>query len=234
MTRALLTFDIAPQPDESTCGPTCLHAVYRYYGDDIPLPQVVAEVQTLEQGGTLAVLMACHALARGYRATIYSYKLQVFDPTWFVPGGPPVAERLRAQLEHKKGARLRAATRGYLEFLERGGQLKMEDLSAALLRRYLRKDAPVITGLSATWLYRSAREFGPAADYDDVRGEPAGHFVVLHGYDAEERTVAVADPLASNPWTGRRLYTAGMDRVISAILLGVLTDDANLLVVTPA
>ena len=39
-----LSLDILPQPDELTCGPTCLHAVYRYYGDDISLDQVIAEV----------------------------------------------------------------------------------------------------------------------------------------------------------------------------------------------
>ncbi len=233
MSRAVLPFEIAPQPDETTCGPTCLHAIYRYYGDDIPLDQVVREVPTLEQGGTLAVLLACHALARGYRAAIHTYKLQIFDPTWFRPGGTDIAARLKAQLEHKKGSRLRAATKGYVEFLERGGELHMEDLSSALLRRYLKKDVPVVTGLSSTWLYGCAREFGPQGDEDDVRGEPVGHFVVLHGYDADERTVDVADPLASNPWTGTLKYKAGMDRLVCAILLGVLTYDANLLVIQP-
>jgi hypothetical protein len=179
------------------------------------------------------VLLGCHALARGYRATIHPYKLQIFDPTWFGPGATDIAAKLRAQLEHKKGSRLKAATRGYLEFLERGGELAMEDLSAALLRRYLKKDVPVITGLSATWLYGAAREFGPEGDDDDVRGEPVGHFVVLHGYDAEERTVHVADPLATNPWTRSLKYTAGMDRLVTSILLGVLTYDANLLVIHP-
>ncbi len=28
--RLLLT--MLPQPDETTCGPTCLHAIYRYWG----------------------------------------------------------------------------------------------------------------------------------------------------------------------------------------------------------
>ena len=32
---------------------------------------------------TLAVLLGCHALRRGYEATIYTFNLQVFDPTWF-------------------------------------------------------------------------------------------------------------------------------------------------------
>ena len=31
-----------PQPDETTCGPTCLHAVYAYWGDKEPLDTVVA------------------------------------------------------------------------------------------------------------------------------------------------------------------------------------------------
>ena len=39
--EAKLQFDILPQPDDCTCGPTCLHAVYRYFGDEIPLTQVV-------------------------------------------------------------------------------------------------------------------------------------------------------------------------------------------------
>src|SRR5437762_675447 len=32
-----LPVETLPQPDETTCGPTCLHAVYRYWGDREPL-----------------------------------------------------------------------------------------------------------------------------------------------------------------------------------------------------
>ena len=35
--RKRLVLDMPGQPDDSTCGPTCLHAVYRYHGDDVPL-----------------------------------------------------------------------------------------------------------------------------------------------------------------------------------------------------
>ena len=34
--EAKLHLDILPQPDDSTCGPTYLHAVYRYWGDVLP------------------------------------------------------------------------------------------------------------------------------------------------------------------------------------------------------
>lgn len=228
-----LKLDILPQPDGTTCGPTCLHAVYRFYGDDIPLEQVIAEVPSLEGGGTLAVLLASHALRRGYRATIYSYNLQVFDPTWFTPGVHDLHTRLAAQMQNKDVPKLHVATRAYLDFLERGGRLRFEDLTAGLIRQYLDRSKPILTGLSATYLYRSAREFGPHAEYDDIRGEASGHFVVLSGYDQREKTVLVADPLLPNPVSDSHQYFINIDRVICAILLGIITYDANLLIIEP-
>lgn len=228
-----LQFEILPQPDGATCGPTCLHAVYRYYGDDLPLCRVIEETGKLKQGGTLAVLLGCHALRRGYRATIYTYNLQVFDPTWFVPGPTQLPAKLAAQMAAKDSPKLRAATPAYLEFLERGGQLRMVDLTASLIRKYLKRQVPILTGISATYLYQDPREYGPKCEEDDVRGHPAGHFVVLCGYDSQTRGVLVADPLVPNPVAARQQYVVNVDRVICAILLGILTYDANLLIIEP-
>ncbi len=231
--KALLPFDMAPQPDEVTCGPTCLQAIYSYYNDPISLGQTIAEVPMLAEGGTLAVMLACHALQRGYTATIYTYKLQLFDPTWIELKAEQLVDKLRAQALFKSDPKLQVATEAYLQFLQLGGELQSRDLNGALIRRFLKQGRPIIAGLSATFLYRSAREFGPNCDYDDIRGEPSGHFVVLHGYDRGARTVHVADPLKSNPLTGTNNYTTSIDRVINAILLGVLTYDANLLILHP-
>lgn len=228
-----LKLDILPQPDNMTCGPTCLHALYRYYGDDLLLEDVIEQVPSLEGGGTLAVLLACHALRRGYDATIYTYNLKVFDPTWFRPGAPPLAGRLRAQLVAKESPRLHTATRAFLEFLRLGGTVRMEDLTSELIRRYLNRGIPILTGLSATYLYRDMRESLPGGEPDDIRGLPSGHFVLLCGYDRELRTVLLADPLMPNPLATEHLYELTIDRVINAILLGILTYDDNLLVIRP-
>lgn len=226
-----LTLDIQPQPDDSTCGPTCLHAVYRYYGDRTSLAQVIAEVGSLEGGGTLEVLLACHALRRGYRATIYTYNLQIFDPSWF--GSPLVdlEDKLRRQLAAKKDPKLTIATRAYLEFLRLGGIIRFQDLTGSLLRKYLKQGKPILCGLSATYLYRCAREHGPLADYNDIKGIPSGHFVVLCGYDRQQRTVLVADPLRQNPTGAGQYYEVTMERLVGAILLGILTYDGNLLII---
>lgn len=229
-----LHLEMMPQPDETTCGPTCLHAVYRYFGDEVSLGEVIRDAPRLTGGGTLAVFLACHALRRGYRARIYTYNLSVFDPTWFAPGARvDLAERLRAQQAAKALPKLREATRGYLEFLERGGELRFEDLTAGLIRRYLNRSIPILTGLSSTYLYRSPREYGPNDDDDDIRGEPAGHFVVLCGYDRGSRQVLVADPLLPNPVSDSHTYPVDIARVLASILLGIVTYDANLLVVQP-
>jgi len=228
-----LPIAILPQPDDTTCGPTCLHAVYNYYGDTMPLADVIAGTQMLDAGGTLAAFLACAALRRGYQATIYTYNLQMFDPSWFITTDVNIAERLRRQAAAKHDRKLHHATSGYLEFLGLGGKLRFTDLNTRLLRSIIRRRLPILTGLSSTYLYRTAREFGLNDEPDDIRGLPAGHFVVLSGYHRQDRTVFIADPLSPNPVAPTQFYPVNIDRVICAILLGVLTYDANLLVIHP-
>lgn len=114
-----------------------------------------------------------------------------------------------------------------------GGELLFEELNRTLIRTHLKKLTPVIAGLSATYLYRSMREYGPESIDDDLRGEPSGHFVVLSGYDREARSIEVADPYHLNPVATNRYYSVHIDRVIGAILLGILTHDANFLIISP-
>jgi len=220
------------QPDDTTCGPACLHSVYEYYGDSISLQQVITEVKSLRGGGTLAVLLGNHALKRGYRATIYTYNLHVFDPTWFAKG-INLPEKLKAQAAVKKDEKLAFATQGYLDFLESGGKLLFEDLTIGLIRSYLKKSTPILTGLSSTYLYRSVREFPDTDKDDDIAGIPTGHFVVLCGYDKEKREVLVADPYKMNPVSNDHYYMVSIARLLGAVLLGILTHDANLLIIEP-
>ncbi|MCA9184088.1 MAG: hypothetical protein R3E01_28645 [Pirellulaceae bacterium] len=253
-----LELQIQLQPDETTCGPTCLHAVYQYFEDPIPLQQVIDETPTVEGGGTLAVMLASHALRRGYRATIYTYNLAVFDPTWFpnpipvggthsdeedVIGAPTshpntavsdLRDRLATQIEIKKSEKLRRACRAYITFLELGGRIVMQDLNATLIRKHLKKSLPILTGLSSTYMYRCTRILPVTGVPSDVAGVAEGHFVVLCGYDKSRKTVRVADPYLPNIAGHEHYYELGLDRLICSILLGVLTYDANLLIIEPA
>ena len=228
-----LSLAVRPQPDEVSCGPTCLHAIYEYLGDPLPLSGVLDEVRMLPGGGTLEVFLANHALARGYRARLYIYNLHLFDPTWCDLDVADVAERLRRQASAKDDAKLRLATEGYLEFLELGGRLCFQDLTPALLRRPLNRGLPVLAGLSATYLYGAMRERPDTCADDDVAGEPSGHFVVLAGYDRARREVRVADPDRANPYAADGVYSVDIRRLVGAVFLGIATYDASLLVIEP-
>ena len=230
-----LQFAIANQPDDVTCGPTCLQAVYEYFGDDVPLEEIIRDVTTFDEGGTLAVMLGCHALRRGYNAVIYTFNLQVFDPTWFHDSESRVdlSERIAAQMAVKDDPKLRTASAHYLEYLSLGGIMRMEDLTTGLIRKYLKRDIPVLAGLSSTYLYQESRETAADGKSDDLRGEPAGHFVVMCGYDQVERNVLIADPYLANPISGTSHYSVDLDRAMCSILLGIVTYDANLLIIRP-
>ena len=224
-------FRMTAQPDDTTCGPACLHAVYRYYGDEVSIDDVIHEAEALPDGGTLAVHLGRHALGRGYDATIYTCDLQTFDPTWFQPGAPALRDSLLAQARHKVDPKLQTTSRAYVDYLERGGRIHMDDITPTLLNQHLSAGTPLIVGLSATWLYRSARERPHDNRSDAIAGEPAGHFVVVVDLDLHRQRARVADP-----WPGHEtghLYEVSIHRLIAAILLGIVTYDAKVLIVTP-
>jgi hypothetical protein len=143
-----------------------------------------------------------------------------------------LASRLARQMAVKNQRKLKIASKAYLEFIELGGQIRFTELSPKLVRRHLTGSVPMIAGLSSTYLYQSMREYGPQGEYDDIRGVPGGHFVVLCGYDTTTREVRVADPYLTNPTGKGRYYDVGINRLIGSILLGILTYDANVLVVS--
>jgi hypothetical protein len=232
--QLVLDFDIKAQPDEVTCGPTCLHALYQYYGDHPPLKEVIQGVKQLKAGGTLAVMLGNHALKRGYNACIYTYNLNVFDPTWFTESSEQMISFLKAQMAFKlKRRKLQVASNAYINFLEAGGQIRSRELDPSLIKDYLNKGTPILTGLSATYLYGTAREIPQFDIYDSIKGEPAGHFVVITGYDEENDCVYVADPMEPNPLGKGQVYSVDFTRLINSIMLGIVTYDANLLIVEP-
>lgn len=222
-----------PQPDDVTCGPTALWQVYRYYGLDLDLETVIAETPRNPDGGTLAVYLAVAALKRGFHPTLYPYSLQVFDPTWKDLSREALLEKLRQRLERvRERPRLTRVLKAWIELLEQGGSVRFREFSRDLFVDLLAEGRPILTGLSATYLYQTPRERGP--DYDDVGGEPVGHFVVVSGYDPTQDEMVVCDPSTHIPFVhqaGR--YPVKTDRLIRSILLGLYTYDAVLMVLDP-
>jgi hypothetical protein len=229
--------EIKIQPNDLTCGPTCLHAMYQFWGDKISLDEIIEQIHFLEEGGTYASILGTHALKRNYKAKLYTYNLLVFDPTWFSKDEKNgkrkvnLEQKLIEQLKVKTDPKIHLASKYYLEFLRMGGEILFEDLTKNLISNYLERGLPILTGLSSTYLYQCSREL-PNTDFDDLNGGPTGHFVVLSGFDNKKNVVNVADPweMAHKEFYGGKYYWVNWERLMISILLGVLTFDGNLLI----
>lgn len=235
----MIDLAIHTQPDDETCGPTCLHAIYSHYGLILSLEEIVSSVERSFSGGTLSPLLGKHALAHGFNTTIYVNNLDIFDPTWFEQGESScegLMAKLDAQMKHKTEQGIAQSSIAYQQYLRLGGKVRFRTLNVQLLKEYFDLKIPILTGLSATYLYNCARESFTSEGssiYDDIRGTPCGHFVVLCGYDDKKRHVVVADPHRENPLSRDNYYKVSSNRLINAIMLGVLTYDGNLLIIEP-
>jgi len=225
-------FNLQAQPTETSCGPTCLQAVYHQHGLDYNLEQLIDEIPQNEDGGTLSVQLALHALAHQFEATIYSYNIRVFDPTWRDLQAQEIAGKLGLRLKRTRKEKARSNLQAYIQYVHAGGKLCFDELSPALLKTLLNARHPILTGLSATHLYRNARSNRDNQD-DDIYGEPDGHFVLLLEYLADKRQVVIADPYRKNPFCEDLIYTVSVYRLINAIMLGIITYDANMLILKP-
>ena len=221
------------QPDDVTCGPTCLRKVYHFYGRDVPQEEVARGIDRDQEGGTLAVNLGIAGLGRGFRARIFSYNLRLFDPSWTGLGREELAAKLRLRIGHLREEKSVRAAKAYVHFLGAGGEVAFDELTPRLLKGILDRGRPVLAGLSATYLYRMPRERHDPKTHelldDDVAGDPVGHFVVISGYSQRGRRFTVRDPSAHAPTDRQGRVEVEAHRLINAILLGDLTYDAVLL-----
>ena len=146
-----------------------------------------------------------------------------------------LAEKLKLEYAAKHRAKLRVAIKAYLRFIEAGGIVNLKDFRPGLFDRYFKKDIPLIAGVSTTFLYQSKREYTNSENmsvFDDIHGDPMGHFIVVYG-ENEEKKFLIADPDCTNPIAHDHYYAVERNRLVHSILLGILTYDSLILAVQP-
>lgn len=241
--RRVLAVPRYAQPDDVSCGPTCLAQVLAWYGELRSIEELGALIRRNPDGGTQAVHIGALALELGYNVRLYPFGVRVFDPTWWELEDEDLVERLTARadaLERIAAPRDEiAAVRAWRDLLQAGGRVAFHEPSPRLMARVLAKGRPLIVGLNATWLYREIRHRPDDNVPDSLAGWPVGHFVVVCGYTGHGRHLHVRDPSEDAPehlhpaGAHRGSYPVPGDRLVHAVLLGDLTRDAVLLEVWP-
>jgi hypothetical protein len=222
---------VSKQPDDESCGITCLQAIYHHYGVEATLEQLKERIEHWQTGGTVSVNLARNALSMGFAAEIYTYNVKIFDPTWKALSPRELEKKLRLRQRKIRSKKQKKVIGFYLDFLRKGGSLRFDDLDEDLFDRLFADRKPVICGLSATYLYQGMRETADNQE-NDIVGQPVGHFVVVSAWDRAARIVTISDPLRKNPFSETGIYRLPFTRFSNAVMLGILTYDENLLVIS--
>jgi hypothetical protein len=229
-------YTILTQPDDITCGPTCLQSIYNYYGDNLSLQETIQQTESLTTGGTLAVLLGCHALTRGYQVRLHSFNTDILDPSWFKLKNISLIDKLNEQAQTTDDKKIRYISEAYNQFISLGGNIIFNDLSFQVIQTYLNQGHPLLSGVNATYFYQTMREY----TNDDLRskhheflGEASGHFIVLYRSN-NENDLHIADPYTPHPLSTTHHYTTSYNHWLHAFLLGTGTSDAELLVIIPS
>jgi hypothetical protein len=221
------------QPDDTTCGPSCLAQVAGFFGQQHTVPALAAGLSRLHHGGTLGVFLALRAMELGFEAAVYPLGVRVFDPTWWQLDAPALVDRLHRRRDTLTEPLDREVIDAWVRFLRAGGHLRFAELTPALLRGAIDRGHPLICGLNVTWLYRESREQDDGTP-DDVGGEQVGHFVTIAGYSGGGRRFDIRDPHWEAPYGVDGHYRVGAWQLIHAILIGDRTRDAVLVELWPA
>lgn len=221
---------MSKQPDDESCGITCLSAIYGYYHHPVTLDALRGQIEHWRTGGTVGVNLARHALGSGFEVELYTYNIKIFDPTWKNLSPQEMEKKLKLRARKVRGKKQKKVIGFYLDFLRRGGVLKFDDLDESLMDRLFKAKRPILCGLSATYLYQNMRETADNQE-NDIVGQPVGHFVVVSGWDAAAHSVIINDPLRKNPISETGTYSLPFTKFSNAVMLGILTYDENLLVI---
>lgn len=68
--------------------------------------------------------------------------------------------------------------------------------------------------------------------YDEWMGAATGHFIIIQGYDTADETLYIADPYAPHPLSNDHYYKTSFSHWLHAHLLGIVSYDAELLVIS--
>src|SRR5690606_22970746 len=121
-----LDLSVSKQPDDESCGITCLQAIYDYYDHPTTLEKLKHEVDHWRTGGTLAVNLARHALNHGFRAEIYTFNITIFDPTWKKLETKDLLAKLKLRQSKIRSKRQKKVIGYYKDFLKKGGTIRFD------------------------------------------------------------------------------------------------------------
>ena len=227
------------QPME--CGPACLFAVFKQYGiSDITEEEIIsmASKNSFKQRDWLYRLGAI-AEKKGLKTSVITLSTSVIDLSWQKLKMADLLKKLKKRklwfykiksnpkivsseylAEHELRINI-AELEAMVEYIKKGGLIKLQPLSLELIKKIISQDKYIIAALDATIAFNAPRILKNKVN--DIKGSTWGHIIIINGYNNNK--LKIANP--SRRCTGRYYDWLDSDIVIEAIV----RRDRNVLVV---
>lgn len=228
-----MRLNILPQINHQLSGAETLRGIYAYYGEDISMDDLVVSTTRFSNRRLRPLALAIDALERGYAVTVHCCDTRIFDLSWMGLVSSELKEKLEYHKSKADSVHLTQTFDAYIQILEKGGTIDLSEINRAVIRKAVELKAPIIAAVSATHLFHSKREYLDSKDrpvLDDAKGKTAGHLVAVTAWVGKE--ITLHDPYLANPITGKAKYKVYISRLMRSILLGVLSYDAQMVVIT--
>jgi len=214
------------------CGPASLAQLLDYYGCPKTIDEIIKKMElSVDLSiGTFDGFLGKAAIEFGFKARIITQNIYVFDPTWYKLSRNKLLKKLKVLKKNvnPKNIFLKLCVDGYIKFLKAGGKIDFIPLTKELLINLLKKH-PLLIGISATYLYKTKRYDFKKKKASDISGHPAGHFLILNGYDPKTDKFYITDSWYKIPFSKIGKYKVKSDILINAMFLGQATYDCTVL-----
>ncbi len=193
------------QPTNTTCSQTALSILLSHYENIIEpleleerIPQTTNELG--EKQGTINQHLATWCLSQGFNVTMYTFDCQIIDQSWSTLEKDELITRLKLRKDGwvvpGMGEQWTIEyTQGYIDFMEAGGELHIQQAVTSDLLYELLQKGPLLPCVSFSTLYGSGRTVLTQEEDtpDDINGRATNHSIVIYGND-ENGNFLVADP----------------------------------------
>ena len=193
---------------DSECAPACLAMVFDSFKIRVGMDTILNKIpKDIPKWRDWLYVLGTIALENGLTARLVNMSTQTLDPSWQTLPMSTLKKKLSAELRFVKRviknkrepyrfyflehhpkieyAELQAA----IAFLNAGGRIDIQPITASHIRSALHAGFLVIASLDAAILYRSSRGI---PKNDDIRGTTWGHVVVVAGYHGDR--FLIVDP----------------------------------------
>ncbi|MFH0836749.1 MAG: C39 family peptidase [Candidatus Aenigmatarchaeota archaeon] len=182
---------------EMTCGPSCLQQIFAYHGKIVDLDDII-KILDKKKGFVLTGTSTWHlgfcADAFGYKSDVISYDVNIIDPTWMKLSKKELVKKITKRIILEKLSFSKTRLMAMQDYILYGGSYSFTMPSKDILLKYLKKKIPVIIRLCSTLLYNNSRIDWNSCKFNDIKGYPFGHYVVVSGY--ENGHFIITDPSA--------------------------------------